>query len=116
MQNRTRNRQLNLKFTDDEFEYIKAKKDLAQSQNYTDFILKIASHSNIYNVDTMPLIEVAKEINKIGVNINQIAKAVNTTGNIYENEIKDLQNKIKRLEKITADAYSYFSKVKDGKL
>lgn len=88
MQNRTRNRQLNLKFIDDEFEYIKAKKDLAQSQNYTDFILKIAIHSNIYNIDTMPLIEVAKEINKIGVNINQIAKVVNTSGNIYENESK----------------------------
>lgn len=116
MQNRTRNRQLNLKFTDDEFEYIKAKKDLAQSQNYTDFILKIAAHSNIYSIDTMPLIEVAKEVNKIGVNINQIAKIINTTGNVYENEIKDLQNKINRLEEITSDAYSYFIKLKDGKL
>jgi hypothetical protein len=64
----------------------------------------------------MPLIEVAKEVNKIGVNINQIAKIINTTGNVYENEIKDLQNKIKRLEEITSDAYSYFIKLKDGKL
>ncbi len=34
MQNRTRNRQLNLKFTDDEFEYIKTKKELTQAELY----------------------------------------------------------------------------------
>jgi len=79
MQNRTRNRQLNLKFTDDEFEYIKAKKDLAQAQNYTDFILKIAAHSNVYNIDTTPLIEIAKEINKIGVNIRGCLKTKSCT-------------------------------------
>lgn len=116
MQNRTRNRQLNLKFTDDEFEYIKTKKELTQAQNYTDFIMSLVSHSNIYNVDTTPLIETANEINKIGVNVNQIAKVINTTGNVYENEIRDLQNKIKRLEKIMADAYSCFIKAKNGEL
>lgn len=74
-------------------------------------------HIQIFiNVDTTPLIETAKEINKIGVNINQIAKVINTTGNVYENEIRDLQNKIKRLEKIMADAYSCFIKAKNGEL
>ena len=78
--------------------------------------MSLVSHSNIYNVDTTPLIETAKEINKIGVNVNQIAKVINTTGNVYENEIRDLQNKIKRLEKIMADAYSCFIKAKNGEL
>lgn len=34
MPNRTRNKQLNLKFTNDEFEYIKAKKTLKSSKLY----------------------------------------------------------------------------------
>ncbi len=78
--------------------------------------MSLVSHSNIYNVDTTPLIETANKINKIGVNVNQIAKVINTTGNVYENEIRGLQNKIKRLEKIMADAYSCFIKAKNGEL
>lgn len=37
------------------------------------------------------------EIHKIGVNINQIVKRVNTTGNIYREDIQELK---KGLEEI----------------
>lgn len=75
--------------------------------------MRIAANSNIYNIDTAPLIATLKEINKIGINVNQIAKAVNTTGNVYGNETTDLQNKISQLGEIVTKAYSFFIKVKE---
>lgn len=116
MQNRTRNRQLNLKFTDEEFEYIAEKKKLAQAQNYTDFILKVAAHSQIFIVDTKPLLEISGQINKIGININQIAKAVNTTHNIYKNDIEDIREKICSAEKIIKSVLDTFSAAQQGNL
>lgn len=113
--NRTRNKQIILRFTEGEAEYFKKFKDKTQISCYSDFVLHLLTHSQIYNIDTTPLISTLKEINKIGINVNQIAKAVNTTGNVYRNEITDLQNKIGQLEKIVTSAYSYFVKVKDGK-
>jgi len=114
-QNRTRNKQIILRFTEDEAKYFKKFKDKTQISCYSDFVLHLLTHSEIYNIDITTLINTLKEINKIGINVNQIAKVANTTGNVYRNEITDLQNKISQLEEIVTKAYSFFVKVKDGK-
>lgn len=114
MQNRTRNKQLNLKFTEQELNYIKEKKELSKINNYTDFLLKVVSHSHIFYVDTQPLIAVAQELNKIGVNINQMAKVANTSGSIYENEIRDLRAKVSELEAIVKKTFSEIKQAKEG--
>lgn len=116
MQNRTRKRQLNLKFTEEEFDYIAEKKRLAQAQNYTDFILKTAAHSQVFIVDTKPLFEISNQINKIGTNINQIAKAVNTTHNIYKNDIEDMREKICSIENIIKRVFDTFTAAQKGSL
>ena len=38
-----------------------------------------------------------KEINKIGVNINQIAKRTNETNRIYEDDIKELKGELEQV-------------------
>jgi hypothetical protein len=116
MQNRTRNRQLNLKFTEEEFNFITKKKETAKVQNYTDFIMKIAAQSQVIVVDTKPLLEVANQINKIGVNVNQMAKIANTTGKIYSNEFEDLKKKISEMESIVEKTFDVFVKAKEGQL
>lgn len=112
MQNRTRDKQLNLKFTEQELNYIKKKKELSKVNNYTDFLLKVVTNSRIYNVDTQPIIAVAQELNKIGVNINQIAKIANTSGSIYENEIRDLRAKVADMETIVKNTFLKIKEVK----
>ena len=37
-----------------------------------------------------------KELHSIGVNINQIAKRVNETGSIYEEDIKEIQERLNK--------------------
>ena len=38
-----------------------------------------------------------EEMHKIGININQIAKKVNTTGDLYPEEMKELKEMVKEL-------------------
>lgn len=110
MQNRTRNRQLNLKFTEEEFNFITKKKETAKVQNYTDFIMKIATQSQLVIIDTKPLLEVAYEVNKIGVNVNQMAKVANTSGSIYKSEFENLKRSIDDLEEIVQQCFDIFVK------
>ncbi len=116
MQNRTRNKQIILRFTKDEAEYFKNYKAKSQISAYSDFVLHLLTHSQLFVIDTKPLLNVANEINKIGININQIAKAVNINGNIYKNEIEDLQKKINDIDNIISNVFDTFTNAKKGKI
>ena len=49
---------------------------------------------------TEELMRMLQEMHKIGVNINQIAKKVNTTGDLYPEEMKELKEMVKELWRI----------------
>ena len=110
MQNRTRNKQMIVRFTEDEFKYFKKKKELSKVPNYTDFILKLLTHTKIFVIDTLPLLDLTSKVESIGRNINQIARAVNTNGKIYKNDIEDLQNRVTDIENILYDIFQAFAK------
>ena len=44
-----------------------------------------------------PLKKQYEEMHKIGININQIAKKVNTTGDLYPEEMQELKEMVKEL-------------------
>ena len=50
-----------------------------------------------FYVDYEKLKDVSKELNAIGKNINQIAARVNTTDNIYKEDIADIQKEMKEI-------------------
>ena len=55
---------------------------------------------DIVNTDTTPLKKQYEEMHKIGVNINQIAKKVNSTGDLYPEEKQELKEMVKELWRI----------------
>ena len=55
----------------------------------------------IVNTDTTPLKKQYEEMHKIGININQIAKKMNTTGDLYPEEINELKEMVKELWRIS---------------
>ena len=114
MGNHLRNRKITLRFTEDEKEYIDKKKGMTIYEHYNDFILAAVTHCNIFTVDTKPMLAVAEQISKIGTNINQIAKAVNISGNLYKNEVQELQTKIKEVEKIVHNIIEISTKARNG--
>ena len=54
------------------------------------FVHSILFSISLVNTDTTPLKKQYEEMHKIGVNINQITKKVNSTGDLYSEEaVKD---------------------------
>ncbi len=71
---RTRNKSFNLRFSEKEFEELN-KKIKKSKLNRTDFILKCIENKDIIVIEN--LTETIVEIRKQGVNINQMARAIN---------------------------------------
>ena len=59
--------------------------------NFNLFARKMLITGSVNNADLTHYHELAKEVNSIGTNINQIAKLVNSNGRLYASEIEDLQ-------------------------
>lgn len=55
----------------------------------------------IINTDTTLIKQVYAEMHKIGVNINQIAKKVNATGDLYSEDMEELKEMMNELWRIT---------------
>ena len=74
--------------------------DRIKNQNMGAYLRKMAIDGYIVNTDTTPLKKQYEEMHKIGVNINQIAKKVNTTGDLYPEEMQELKEMVKELWRI----------------
>lgn len=114
MDKHLRNKKITLRFTADEKEYLDKKKEMTIYEHYNDFILAAVTHCNIFTVDTKPMLAVAEQISKIGTNINQIAKAVNTSGNLYKNEVKELQEKVEEMSNFVHSIIEISTKARNG--
>ena len=72
--------------------------------NITDFIksrtLQKPPRMKVVTPEREILLRMLSELSKIGSNINQIAKKVNTTGDLYPEEIKELKEMVKELWRI----------------
>ena len=90
MANRLRSETLCLRIMPEEKEIIKRKMQETKSRNYVDFIMKAISIHHTTNIDTRPLMKIGGELNRIGVNVNQIAKEVNTSKNLTESTAREL--------------------------
>lgn len=102
---RSRNKSFNLRFTEEEFTEVNEKIEKSKL-NRTDFILKCIRKKNIIVIDdlTAALVEIRKQ----GVNINQMARAINqykldlkifglTTYGI-EDELKTFSSELEKIQ------------------
>ena len=79
---------------------IRKKMILSKTTNMGACLRKMAIDGIIVNTDTTYLEKQFFEMHKIGVNINQIAKKVNSTGDLYPEEMKELKEMMKELWRI----------------
>ena len=97
-------------FTPDEWERVnslhkKVNKYTTRYRSFTVFARKMLTDGEIRVTEIRPLTDpepLAREIGRIGVNVNQIAKRINETGRIYADdmdEIKRLMEEVWRLER-----------------
>ncbi|MEE1136933.1 MAG: plasmid mobilization relaxosome protein MobC [Acutalibacteraceae bacterium] len=87
-----RNYRFIFRLNDDELKLIKNKMELFGIQNMSAYLRKMAIDGYVINLDIPEISELISLLRRASNNINQIAKKVNSTDRIYENEIKEIQN------------------------
>lgn len=93
---------ITIRVTESEKEMIKQRMAECGETSLTRYMRKMAIDGCVFKIDYTPIKEMTYEINKIGVNINQIAHVANSTGSVSDFDIKrlkELMEKIWRLQK-----------------
>lgn len=97
-QSRTRKNRIVFRVDDAELKFIQAKMNVMRIKNREAYLRKMAIDGKCIRYDYS---EFAAEIKKMNAlisnatnNINQIAKRVNTTDNIYQNDVEELARQL----------------------
>ena len=104
MCNRKRTVQIKFRVTEEERALIEEKMKLIPTRNMAAYLRKMAIDGYVIQVDHSDIKAMTAEIQKIGVNINQIARRANATGNIYQEDIEEIKgvlNEIWRLQRLS---------------
>ena len=104
MDGRKRTGQVKFRVAEAERDLILEKMKLIPTKNMAAYLRKIAIDGYIVQVDHSDIKAMTAEIQKIGVNINQIARRVNSTGSVYQEDIDELKgalDEIWRLQRLS---------------
>ena len=110
-----RKRKVQIKFyvTEEERALIEQKMKLVPTRNMAAYLRKIAIDGYIIQTDHSDIKAMTAEIQKIGVNINQIAKRVNATGSVYQEDIEEIKGVLAEIWvlDISVFNFSFFGKL-----
>ena len=91
MANRVRNIVLRVPVTAQEREMIELKMQQMGTRCFSTYARKMLIDGYVIKIDYSDIKAMTAELQKIGTNINQIAKRVNATGEIYAQDIEDIK-------------------------
>ena len=104
MDGRKRTVQIKFRVTEAERDLILEKMKLVPTRNMEAYLRKMAIDGYIIQVDHTDIKVMTAEIQKIGVNVNQIAKRANATSSVYQEDIEEIKgvlNEIWRLQRLS---------------
>jgi len=96
---RTRFRHVHFVMSDQEYAQMCKKIESLGIRNHAAYLRKMALNGYCIQLDLPEIRKMTSLLGRCSNNLNQYAKKANETGSIYEEDIRDLQN---RLEKIYA--------------
>ena len=91
MSGRKRTVQIKFRVTEEERVLIEQKMKLVPTRNMESYLRKMAIDGYIIQIDHSDIKAMTAEIQKIGGNINQIARRVNATGSVYKEDIEEIK-------------------------
>ena len=97
--NRVRPKQIKFFVNDQEYELIRKKMAQMGTDNMSAYIRKMVIDGYVVNLDMPELRELTSKMKRISNSENQIAKQLNTTGNIYEADIEEIKKIRKKFTK-----------------
>jgi hypothetical protein len=93
MQNLKRNKSINFRVTQDEYDMIKRRQEQTHIKNLRHYLLKQAIDGRVIHVELDSVKECNALLGNISNNINQIDRRVNSTGRIYAADLENIQRR-----------------------
>ncbi len=97
MTNRTRKIVLRVPVTPEEQELIRQKMALLHTRNFSAYARKMLIDGYVVHIDTTDIRAQTAELQKIGVNINQIARRLNSMGSLYTQDVADIKGALAQI-------------------
>ena len=94
---RTRKIVLRVPVTPEERELIRQKMALLHTRNFSAYARKMLIDGYVVHIDTTDIRAQTAELQKIGVNVNQIARRINSTGTVYAQDIEDIKGALAKI-------------------
>ena len=97
MANRTRKIVLRVPVTPEEQELIRQKMALLHTRNFSAYARKMLIDGYVVHIDTTDIRAQTAELQKIGVNVNQIARQLNSMGPLYTQDVADIKGALAQI-------------------
>lgn len=97
MENRERQNRMTLRLSDDELYILEQKFKASNMKDRSAFLRHLIIYGYVYDVDYSELREYNSALAKIGNNLNQIAKRMNATGNVYKADVEEVKKLMKQV-------------------
>ena len=97
MANRERKNELKIYLNDDEQYILEQKVKASGMKSKSAFLRRQILYGFIYDIDYSELREYSAALGKIGNNLNQIAKRMNATGNVYKADVEEVKKLMKQV-------------------
>ena len=97
MTNRTRKIVLRVPVTPEEQELIRQKMALLNTRNFSAYARKMLIDGYVVHIDTTDIRAQTAELQKIGVNVNQIVRRLNSMGPLYTQDVADIKGALAQI-------------------
>ena len=97
MTNRTRKIVLRVPVTPAERELIRQKMALLHTRNFSAYARKMLIDGYVVHIDTTDIRAQTAELQKIGVNVNQIVRRLNSMGPLYTQDVADIKGALAQI-------------------
>ena len=97
MTNRTRKIVLRVPVTPEEQELIRQKMALLHTRNFSAYARKMLIDGYVVHIDTTDIRAQTAELQKIDVNVNQIARRLNSMGPLYAQDVADIKGALTQI-------------------
>ena len=97
MTNRTRKIVMRVPVTPEERELIRQKMALLHTRNFSAYARKMLIDGYVVHIDTTDIRAQTAELQKIGVNVNQITRRLNSMGPLYTQDVADIKGALAQI-------------------
>lgn len=92
-----RNMQLHLRLSEEDYMIIRQRAKESGCRSVSDYVRRIAKEQLVINLDAKIFQSLNQQLSSISNSLNQIARRINSTGRVYDEDIAEMKAKINEL-------------------